>query len=227
MPRRWSRPSARCARGTTLILSSHQMWQIENVCSEFCIISAGQVRTHGSLAGLRASFPTRTVRVAPDTTAIRAVFRGIGDAADAPRDGAAAAEAAFVVPAGTDFGALLRAAVAAGPLTTFDRSNPRSTHLLARHRGRAGRERGLNALDRLRRGVLAPAAVASVPRVHDPRRVGWSPLSRSASRSSARLSPHSPTRSCSPDRPRCAPRRSSFSARTITSKPAWTHCRRR
>jgi ABC-2 type transport system ATP-binding protein len=112
------------ARGTTLILSSHQMWQIEQVCSEFCIIAAGQVRTRGSLAELRDAFPTRTVRVAPDTPEIRAVFDGAGvpvpPSLEGPRDG----EAAFSVPADADFGRLLRAAAAAGPLTTFDRVEP-------------------------------------------------------------------------------------------------------
>ncbi len=161
------------ARGTTLILSSHQMWQIENVCSEFCIIAAGQVRTHGSLAGLRATFPTRTVRVAPGTTEIRAVFRGVGTPLDVPSDGAATAEAAFVVPAATDFGALLRAAVAAGPLTTFDRVEPSLNDIYLRATaaapGGARRERDRH---RLRRGVLAPAPVAPVPGLHDPRRAG-------------------------------------------------------
>jgi len=111
-------------RGTTLILSSHQMWQIEQVCSEFCIIAAGQVRTRGTLAVLRDAFPTRTVRVAPDTPAIRAVFDGIGVPAPPSFEAPQSGEAAFSVPAGADFGGLLRAAVAAGPLTTFDRVEP-------------------------------------------------------------------------------------------------------
>jgi ABC-2 type transport system ATP-binding protein len=113
------------ARGTTLILSSHQMWQIENVCNEFCIIAAGQVRTEGTLAALRATFPTRTVRVAPDLPPIRAVFERIGARAAPPVDGPLAdGEAAFAVAADADFGALLRQAVAAGPVTTFDRLEP-------------------------------------------------------------------------------------------------------
>ncbi len=116
---------ALAARGTTLILSSHQMWQIENVCNEFCIIAAGAVRTEGSLTALRATFPTRTVRVAPDTAPIRAVFERIGGLPAPLIDGPLpSGEAAFAVAADTDFGALLRDAVAAGPVTTFDRVEP-------------------------------------------------------------------------------------------------------
>ncbi len=106
--------------GTTLLLSSHQMWQIENLCREFCIIAAGQVRLRGSLEELRRSFPTRTVKVAPDLPAIRAVFAASGAGEPATEDGALS----YVLPAQTDFGALLRAAVAAGPVSDFERRQP-------------------------------------------------------------------------------------------------------
>ncbi len=106
--------------GTTLLLSSHQMWQIENLCRAFCIIAAGQVRLRGSLEELRRSFPTRTVRVAPDLPAIRAAFAASGAGDPAAEDGALS----YVLPAQTDFGALLRAAVAAGPVSDFERREP-------------------------------------------------------------------------------------------------------
>jgi len=45
--------------------------------------------------------------------------------------------AAFLLPAGADFGALLRAAVAAGPLTTFDRVEPSLNDIYLRAIGAA------------------------------------------------------------------------------------------
>jgi ABC-2 type transport system ATP-binding protein len=110
-----------CSEGTTLILSSHQMFQIEDACSAFCVVAAGEVRARGTLAELRAAFPTRTLRVSPDVPEIRAVFSTAG--ADEPaRNGSG--ELSYVMDASTDFGALLRAAVAAGPLQTFERREP-------------------------------------------------------------------------------------------------------
>ena len=116
-------------RGTTFVLSSHQMWQIEYACDGFCIIGAGEVRAKGTLAELRRSFPTRTLRVLPDLPEIRAVFRARGH--DEPRldaDGTLRYE----LPASTDFGALLRAAVAAGPLESFDREEPSLNEIYVR-----------------------------------------------------------------------------------------------
>ena len=106
--------------GTTLLLSSHQMWQIENLCREFCIVAAGEVRMRGTLEELRRSFPTRTVKVAPDLPAVRAAFAAAGAGEPAAEDGALT----YVMPAQTDFGALLRAAVAAGPVSDFERREP-------------------------------------------------------------------------------------------------------
>jgi len=107
-------------RGAALVLSSHQMWQIENVCDAFCIIGAGLVRARGTLAELRAQYPTRIVRVSPDTAEIQATFERFGASRGPSTDGAAS----YTVAANADFGALLRAAVAAGPVTSFDRAEP-------------------------------------------------------------------------------------------------------
>ena len=107
--------------GTTVVLSSHQLYAIESLCREFCIVGAGKVRASGTLAQLRATFATRTVRVSPDLPEIRAVFARAG-AAD-PIAGEPD-ELIYTLPAATDFGALLRAAVAAGPLDSFERHEP-------------------------------------------------------------------------------------------------------
>jgi ABC-type uncharacterized transport system ATPase subunit len=105
------------------------MWQIEYACSGFTIIGAGEVRASGTLAELRRSFPTRTLRVAPDLPEIRAVFldRGFGVPEREP-DGILRWE----LPAATDFGELLRAAVAAGPLESFDREEPSLNQIYVR-----------------------------------------------------------------------------------------------
>ena len=109
------------AGGTALVLSSHQMFAIENACRSFCILAAGRVRIAGTLAELRAAFPMRRVRVAPDSPGVRRVVAAAGATSFAPGDdGSLACD----VPAATDFGALLRAAAAAGPLDAFDRREP-------------------------------------------------------------------------------------------------------
>ncbi len=107
--------------GTTVVLSSHQMFAIERACRGFCIIGAGKVRAAGTLAELRHAFPTRTVRVTPDDPAIRAVFARAGAPEPQRSD---EGELAYDLPATTDFGALLRAAVAAGAVESFERHEP-------------------------------------------------------------------------------------------------------
>jgi len=115
--------------GTTLVLSSHQLYAIESVCRTFCIVGGGEVRASGTLAHLRAAFPRRTVRVRPDRPEIRAAFAraGAGDPEVLTPD-----ELSYDVPATTDFGALLRATVAAGPLESFERHEPSLGAIYAR-----------------------------------------------------------------------------------------------
>ncbi len=108
------------AAGTTLVLSSHQMWQIEDAASAFCIIAAGRVCASGSLAELRSAFPTRVVRVAPDLPEVRALFAGYGAEPPAGELG----ELSYEMPATTDFGGLLRAVAAAAPIEKFERREP-------------------------------------------------------------------------------------------------------
>ena len=98
------------ANGTTLILSSHQMWQLEELCERFCIIAGGSNRVEGTLAQLRSAWPTRIVRV--------------GFANDGTTD--------HSVPANTDFAAMLREFVAKGPVTKFDVIEP-SLHEIYLH----------------------------------------------------------------------------------------------
>ena len=109
------------AAGTTLVLSSHQMWQLEDLCDEFCIIARGTTVARGTLADLRAHWPTRVVRVAPDTPAVRAVLRTVpGGEFAASRNGTVDVD----VPAHTDYASLLRALVGVEAVTTFETMEP-------------------------------------------------------------------------------------------------------
>ena len=110
------------AAGTTLILSSHQMWQIEDLCESFCVISGGTVRASGTLAELRAAWPTRVVEVEPVSPALRGVLDALPGARRLPEADRPAL--AYEVPADADTAALLRRLVAAGDVTRFERVDP-------------------------------------------------------------------------------------------------------
>ncbi|HEX8806572.1 MAG TPA: ATP-binding cassette domain-containing protein [Candidatus Aquilonibacter sp.] len=107
--------------GTTLILSSHQMWQLEELCKRFCIIAGGANRVEGTLAELRSVWPTRVVRVAPADDAVRALLERVDGAKALTRvDGAID----YQVPATTDFASLLHTLVEAAPVTKFEAIEP-------------------------------------------------------------------------------------------------------
>jgi ABC-2 type transport system ATP-binding protein len=107
--------------GTTLVLSSHQMWQLETLCSHFCIIADGANRAEGSLVELRAAWPTRVVRIAPSSPSVRSLLDAVpGARALLPLDGALD----YQVPATTDFAGLLRSLVTVAPVTKFEALEP-------------------------------------------------------------------------------------------------------
>ncbi|HET9095290.1 MAG TPA: ATP-binding cassette domain-containing protein [Candidatus Baltobacteraceae bacterium] len=107
-------------RGTTLVLSSHQMWQLEQLCDAFCIITSGQNRASGSLEELRAAWPTRVVKVEPATAALRSVLDRLPQAHALEGNGALYYE----VPANTAYPELLRDLVSADAVTRFDALEP-------------------------------------------------------------------------------------------------------
>jgi ABC-2 type transport system ATP-binding protein len=100
------------AAGTTLILSSHQMWQLEELCSDFCIIANGENRASGTLAQLRSQWPTRVVRVEPNTDEVRRLIASVNGGNNGS------------VPADTDFAALLKSLIAVAPITSFEALEP-------------------------------------------------------------------------------------------------------
>ncbi|MHB8196050.1 MAG: ABC transporter ATP-binding protein [Vulcanimicrobiaceae bacterium] len=111
------------ARGATLVLSSHQMWQLEELCTSFCIIAGGATKTSGTLEQLRAAWPTRVIRVAPNSSAVCAVLGAVPGArslGNAQSDGAVDYE----VPAATELPPILRRLVEADAITRFEAIEP-------------------------------------------------------------------------------------------------------
>jgi ABC-2 type transport system ATP-binding protein len=108
--------------GTTLILSSHQMWQIEDLCEAFCVIAGGTVRASGTLEELRTGWPTRIVEIEPLDDALRGVLDATAGARRLPE--ADRPVLAYEIPAAADTAALLRRLVAAGDVTRFERVDP-------------------------------------------------------------------------------------------------------
>jgi ABC-2 type transport system ATP-binding protein len=107
--------------GTTLVLSSHQMWQMEALCDRFCIITAGVNRAAGTLAQLRAAWPTRVLRVAPGSSAVR---RELDRVEGARLIDAAGDRVDYEIPAATALPAVLRRLVDAEAVTAFEPIEP-------------------------------------------------------------------------------------------------------
>jgi ABC-2 type transport system ATP-binding protein len=121
--------------GTTLVLSSHQMWQIEGTCDRFCIISDGEVRANGTLAELRLAIPERVVRVAPDSAPIRTALDRFGRRTESGAD-----YVEYCLPASSDFAAILRGLIADGPVTHFEPIPPSLSSIYLRAIGTAAGE---------------------------------------------------------------------------------------
>lgn len=117
------------ARGTTLVLSSHQMWQLEELCSAFCIIVNGENRATGTLSELRASWPTRVIRVSPATPAASSVLDRV---TGAHRVGHVDGVVDYEVPASTPLPPILRELVGVEEITRFESIEP-SLHDIYMH----------------------------------------------------------------------------------------------
>ncbi len=109
------------AAGTTLVLSSHQMWQLEALCERFCIITQGENRASGTLADLRAAWATRVLRVAPGSPAVRAVLDKVPGASFVTTD---RDSVDYSVPVSTDYSGVLKALVDTDAIVRFDAIEP-------------------------------------------------------------------------------------------------------
>jgi ABC-2 type transport system ATP-binding protein len=107
--------------GTTLILSSHQMWQLEAACDTFCIVVGGTVRASGTLGELRLRWPTRVIRVAPASYSVCSVLDEVTGAKPLDRFDSAIE---YEVPASTRFSELLARLVAVDAITRFEAVEP-------------------------------------------------------------------------------------------------------
>lgn len=54
------------ASGTTIMLSTHQMDQVERLCDDIALINRGKVVLDGSLASVRAAYATNRIRLRSD-----------------------------------------------------------------------------------------------------------------------------------------------------------------
>jgi ABC-2 type transport system ATP-binding protein len=109
------------AGGTALVLSSHQLWQLEQLCDSYCIIFGGQTHLAGTIEQLRESIPVRVVRVAPASAPVRRALEEVpGSRALGNEDGTVA----FEVPSKTDVAHLLARLVAVEGIRRFDALEP-------------------------------------------------------------------------------------------------------
>ncbi len=107
--------------GTTLVLSSHEMWQLERLCTDFCIIARGRNLAAGTLADLRRGWPGRRVRVAPGSAQALKILETIEGARQIERNDVSVT---FELPAATDFASLLRSLVAVESIVAFEPIEP-------------------------------------------------------------------------------------------------------
>jgi ABC-2 type transport system ATP-binding protein len=107
--------------GTTLVLSSHEMWQLERLCTNFCIIAQGRTQVSGTLAELRANWPVTRVRISPNGQQVRAIVDTIASAkVHSSDDGALVVD----LPPNSDLVALLRRLVADASVVGFEPIEP-------------------------------------------------------------------------------------------------------
>jgi ABC-2 type transport system ATP-binding protein len=93
--------------GATLVLSSHQMWQLDALCTDIAIIAR--------------EWPTRVIIVEPVDGSLRSVLAAETGARELADENGSLR---FSVPAGIDLPSLTRRLVAAGDLTRFERLEP-------------------------------------------------------------------------------------------------------
>jgi ABC-2 type transport system ATP-binding protein len=121
-------------RGATLVLSSHQMWQLEELCDAFCIVSDGEDRIAGTLRELRDRWPTRVIRVSPSSRATRRVLESIEGARPLKT---LIGAMQYEVPSGTSFPDVLTRLVAVEAVTHFEVVEP-SLHDIYLHTVESG-----------------------------------------------------------------------------------------
>jgi ABC-2 type transport system ATP-binding protein len=121
-------------RGKTLIFSTHQMEQVEELCESIAIVDRGRVVVAGSVRDVRRAMGRQVVRLATDDGADADwVERLDGVTLSARR----ADYLELAVRAGTDPDAILRAAIERGErVTHFEIADPSLEEIFVEHVGR-------------------------------------------------------------------------------------------
>jgi ABC-2 type transport system ATP-binding protein len=97
--------------GITVMLSSHLLAEVEEVCSRVAVINGGRIVYEGSLTELGASTAPRYRLQATDPARAATVLRGLGAAGNLRVDGS---EVSFTLPTASDTVELTRALADAG-----------------------------------------------------------------------------------------------------------------
>jgi ABC-2 type transport system ATP-binding protein len=125
-------------RGKTLIFSTHQMEQVEELCESIAIVDRGRVVVHGAVRDVKRDMGRRVVRLATADG---------GDAAwleelDGVRIGRRREDyLELTVPTGTDPELILRSAIARGErVTRFEIADPSLEEVFIAHVGRRANE---------------------------------------------------------------------------------------
>ena len=110
--------------GTTIVLSSHRMEQVEELCSDISIIDRSKAVVQGNLAELKRNWPNRFIRIT--RIADMSFLSGFPDARiESSDDGYVHVSA----PPAVSPAAILRAAASVGPVDHFEVVEPSLTEI--------------------------------------------------------------------------------------------------
>jgi ABC-2 type transport system ATP-binding protein len=121
-------------RGKTLIFSTHQMEQVEELCESIAIVDRGRLVVHGNVRDVKRDMGRRVVRLATADGADEAWLEGL----DGVRIGRHREDyLELTVPTGTDPQRVLRAALDRGEqVTRFEIADPSLEEVFIAHVGR-------------------------------------------------------------------------------------------
>ncbi|HET6380707.1 MAG TPA: ATP-binding cassette domain-containing protein [candidate division Zixibacteria bacterium] len=126
-------------RGKTLIFSTHQMEQVEELCEAICIIDRGRVVVHGPVRDVKRAMGRQVVRFATDGDGHGAAW--LGTLKEVTIGAQRADYVELNVPAGTDPQIILRAALERGErVTRFELGEPSLEEVFIEHVGRPADE---------------------------------------------------------------------------------------
>ena len=131
---------ARVPAGVTVVLSSHQLDLVQDLCTEIVMIDRGRQVLAGSVAELRSSSGRRQLRLGIPHAVPRDWLAEFPDVTVASDDADAVR---LTLPAGTDPLAVLDAARAAGPVTDFGLDLPTLSQLFLAAAGEGANEEAL------------------------------------------------------------------------------------